>query len=215
MDLSGSVVMDTGTYLVFFERSIKYVHLDVCYICLNDISTFFTLVNNIKQLCNLCWMTEYGSAQCFKHPFFTLEISNPNTLPKCSSCQDRAWLARNCVLLKGFYYEGPRHVLTTLQPTEKRRNQKPCFQARGDFFQDNVPKDTHRLKKSVRFSVHCDCFTLIVEAMEILQLQAPQVPHLPFLGSWCPTWRCCAPKMEGLSPSTCSKLILFASLPFH
>lgn len=40
VDLSGFVVMDTQTYLVFLERSIKYVHFDVCYICLNVMSTF-------------------------------------------------------------------------------------------------------------------------------------------------------------------------------
>lgn len=84
MDLSGFVVMDTSTYLVFFERSIKYVHLDVCWICLNVISTVFTLVNNIKQLCNLCGNAKHTLAQYFNTLFsplkFQIQTPCPNAI---------------------------------------------------------------------------------------------------------------------------------------
>ena len=146
MDLSGFVVMDTSTYLVFFERSIEYVHLDVCYICLNVISTFFTLVNNIKQLCNLCWKTKHTLAQYFNTLFSPLKFQIQTPCPN-AICAETEHDLQETLLSVGFHYEGAPHLLTTRQPTGKGRNQKPCFQAWADSFQDYVSKNAPSLKK--------------------------------------------------------------------
>lgn len=109
MDLRGFVVMDTSTYLVFFARSIKYVHLDVCYICLNVLNTFFTPVNNIKQLCNLCWKTEHISARYFNIRFSPLKFQICTPCPHAILVETEHDL-QEPALSVGFYYEGPCHV---------------------------------------------------------------------------------------------------------
>lgn len=68
------------------------------------------------------------------------------TPPKFYSNRDWAWLARSSALSVAFYCEVPP-CANTVQPMNKSRDQKPCFQAGADSLQDNISEDTLSLTK--------------------------------------------------------------------